>query len=380
MTVAQEQLDQAPPGNRPAGAGQQGASQQGAGQLPAGAPVPAVLSILAGAMTATMLDLGARTGLNRALAAGPADPAELAERTGGNERLCAEWLRCLDAAGLLVQVGSRSRWTPDAAAMLAAPPGAGADLAAGVELFAALASSVPLVAEAFRTGAAVPADRYPAELGAAMQRMSDSWAVRVLPELWLPAIPGLADRLLAGGRVAEVGCGSGHALQAIGEHFPACSAEGFELDGRQVDDGNRRLAEAGLADRLQLRAEDAATGLRGRYDLVLALSMLHDAADLDTLLASIANSLAPQGHLLVVESPPLRGPLAAMLLATSTLYCVPSTLARGPVALGTLGLPPEVLIPAATRAGLALDPPLPAAMPLVVAYSFGRSDSEAAGV
>lgn len=333
-------------------------------------PVPPVLSILAAAMTATMLDLGDRTGLSRALAAGPADAAELAARTNGNERLIEEWLRCMDAAGLLVSTGSKSQWAPDAAAMLAAPPGAPGDLSAGIGLFSALASCVPAVAAAFGTGA-VPAEQYPPELAATMQRMSDGWTTGVLPQLWVPAVDGLADRLEAGGRVAEIGCGSGHALQALGQRYPALTADGFELDGRLVAEGNRRLAAAGLADRLRLHAEDAVAGLAGPYDLVLALSVLHDVGDLDATLRVIADQLAPQGHLLVVESPPLRGPLAAMLLATSTLYCVPSVQSRGHAALGTLGLPPEVLIQAAGRAGLALDPPLPPAVPLVAAYSFG---------
>jgi SAM-dependent methyltransferase len=358
MTTIQEQ------------ASQQSPTQPTDDRQPGG--VPPVLSILAAAMTATMLDLGDRTGLNRALAAGPADPAELAERTGGNERLIAEWLRCLDAAGLLTSAGRRSQWLPEVAGMLAGPRGAPGDLSAGIGLFSVLASCVPLVAAAFDSGA-VAAEQYPDGLAASMQSMSEGWTASALPELWVPAIEGLAGRLTAGGRVAELGCGAGHALQALGRRYPGLTGEGFELDARQVEQGNQRLVAAGLADRVRLQAVDAVAGLRGPYDLVLALSVLHDIGDLDSTLRVIADCLAPQGHLLVVESPPLRGPLAAMLLATSTLYCVPSVQARGQQALGTLGLPPEVLIPAAARAGLVLDPPLPPATPLVLAYSFAPS-------
>ena len=218
------------------------------------------------------------------------------------------------------------------------------DLSAGIGLFSVLASCVPLVAAAFNSGA-VAAEQYPDGLAASMQSMSEGWTAGALPELWVPAIEGLAGRLTAGGRVAELGCGAGHALQALGRRYPGLTGEGFELDARQVEQGNRRLVAAGLADRVRLQAVDAVAGLRGPYDLVLALSVLHDIGDLDSTLRVIADCLAPQGHLLVVESPPLRGPLAAMLLATSTLYCVPSVQARGQQALGTLGLPPEVLDP-----------------------------------
>ena len=209
----------------------------------ASARMPPVLSILAAAMTATMLDLGERTGLTRALAQGPADAAELARRTGGDERLIEEWLRSLDAAGLLVSAGSKSQWTPDAAAMLAAPAGSPGDLSAGIGLFSALASCVPMVAAAFGSGA-VPAGDYPPELAATMQRLSDGWTSGVLPQLWVPAIEGVAGRLEAGGRVAEIGCGGGHALQALGRRYPAMTADGFELDG-QTGRGRQRAAGRG---------------------------------------------------------------------------------------------------------------------------------------
>ena len=333
----------------------------------------AVLGVLSNAMTATMLDLGRRTGLNAALAAGPAEVTELAARAGGDPRITAEWLHALVTAGLVTAADGQYAWIPPAAAAFGAPAGSPQDLSAGVELFSVLSGCVPLVADAFGAGGGVPAERYPGDLATAMQRMSVGWTAQVLPYVWVPAVPGLTDRLAAGGAIAEIGSGAGEALEALVRTFPAATATGFELDARGVRAGSERLAAAGLADRVRLLEQDAATGLSGPYDLVLALSVLHDVPDLDRMLAAIAASLAPDGVLLVVESPALSGPMAGLLLATSTLYCVPSTLARGGPAAGTLGLPPSVLVPAAARAGLAPVAPLPNPVPLVHATAFRRA-------
>ena len=54
---------------------------------------------LSGAMASVMTLLGARLGLFRALAAGPASSAELAERAGLTERYVREWLWCMASAG-----------------------------------------------------------------------------------------------------------------------------------------------------------------------------------------------------------------------------------------------------------------------------------------
>lgn len=332
------------------------------------------MSVLAGAMIATMLDLGRRTGLSAALGAGPADAEVLANRTCGDERIAAEWLAALGAAGLVVEASDgRSRWSDEAAPMLGGPPGSPMDLTPGVELFAVLSASVPAVAAAYRSGGGLPAADYQAELATAMARMSSGWTAAVLPDIWIRSVPALAASLDAGGRVVEIGCGTGTALEALGASFPRIRATGFDLDERAVRAGQARLAGRADGPRIELCVQDAAAGLDGPYDLVLALSVLHDATDLDGLLRCVGSALAPDGRLLVVESPPLTGPFAAMLLATSTLYCVPTTRARGAVApLGTLGLTPDRLADAAVRAGLAPGEPLAQVVPMVAATLLRR--------
>ncbi|MFI7445619.1 AarF/UbiB family protein [Nonomuraea indica] len=340
-----------------------------------GVDLPRPMAVVATAMVAAMLEFGSRTGLNAALAEGPSQAAELARATGGDARIAEEWLRSMVAAGLVSRDGPHHAWVPEVRPYI----GGMMDIQPGVALFGALTRCVPAVAEAYHAGGALEDARYPQELAEAMQRMSAQWTRVILPDVWLPAVPGLVDALRAGGRVAEIGCASGETLETLATAFPEITADGFDLDERLTGAGNSRLAARGLAGRVSLRPLDATTALDGTYDLIVALSVLHDAADPPRLLRAAADALRPGGTLLVVESPPLTGPAAAMLLATSVLYCVPSTAARGGRALGTLGLTPDALTSVAAEAGLAPITTLPAVHPLVSAYAFGKADEAARG-
>ncbi|HKT00326.1 MAG TPA: SAM-dependent methyltransferase, partial [Rugosimonospora sp.] len=89
------------------------------------------------------------------------------------------------------------------------------------------------------------------------------------------------------------------------------------------------------------------------------------------VLAAARAALAPaDGVLLVLESAAAAdpadnaGPTGQILYATSTLYCVPTALADGADALGTLGLPYQKLAALARDAGFGSVTELPVTSPL----------------
>ena len=56
--------------------------------------------------------------------------------------------------------------------------------------------------------------------------MFDSWLI----DGYLPLVPGLVAQLHSGVRVADVACGTGHALVLLARAFPASTFVGFDLD------------------------------------------------------------------------------------------------------------------------------------------------------
>ena len=232
-----------------------------------------------------------------------------------------------------------------------------------------------VVADAFHTGQGFRR-RTPA-LFWAMERMSATWLDGMFVDQWLPAVDGLVDRLSRGANVVDVGSGGGRAAIAMAKRFPASKFTGYDLHRPNVDRSSAAAESAGLADRVQFRHGDAVTELSGPLDLVTMFDVLHDAPDPEALLAAAHRALAPgSGVLLVLESRSAddpednAGPQGTILYATSTLYCVPTALAEGGPALGTLGLSPMKLAALAQRAGFSKVDEVPIQNPMNALYAF----------
>jgi uncharacterized protein YndB with AHSA1/START domain/SAM-dependent methyltransferase len=365
------------------GANGQGANGQGGQAAPPSADPGAMMEFtgrfmgdLSGAMASLMTLLGVRLGLFRALAAGPASSAELAERTGLAERYVREWLWGMASAGYLRPDARTGRFTlPAAHAAVLAFEGSPMYLAAASELIPPMTAMLGDVATAFRTGAGVPGSRYPDDLFTAMERMSATWLDTMLVDHWLPSARGLTSRLERGGKVVDVGSGGGHALIAMARRFRAAEFDGYDLHEPNVARAVAAAAAAGVADRVRFHHADALTKLTAPLDMITMLDVLHDAPDPHALLTAACEALTPtDGVLFVLESNSARdpednaGPSGTILYATSTLYCLPTALAEGGPGLGTLGLPFEELHLQAGRAGFTAIEAVPTGNPMNTLY------------
>ncbi|GAA5179056.1 hypothetical protein GCM10023322_07870 [Rugosimonospora acidiphila] len=376
--------------------GANGVSQAGAGAAPAamsngngnghhaGNPLstmdfPAAMSFagrvmgdLGAATTSLLTVLGVRLGLFGALAGGPATSTELADRTGMSERYLREWLWGLHSAGYLrLDSNSRRFSLPVEHAAVLAIEQSPLYLASAYDLLPPMAAMLDEVSTAFRSGQGISPDRYPASLFTAMERMSATWLDTALLGEWLPAVDGLINRLRNGAKVADVGCGGGRALITMAGQFPNSEFDGFDRYKPNVSRAQAAAKAAGVADRVRFHDADAADGMTGPLDLVTMFDVLHDAPDPHGVLAAAHGALAPvDGVLLVLESAAAAdpadnaGPSGQILYATSALYCVPTALADGADALGTLGLPYQKLSELARAAGFASVEELPIASPL----------------
>jgi 2-polyprenyl-3-methyl-5-hydroxy-6-metoxy-1,4-benzoquinol methylase len=324
-----------------------------------GAFMGRVLSDMSGAMVGLMGVLGDRLGLFRCLAAGPATISELAGRAGIDPRYARDWLGALTAAGYVEHdLGSDRYSLPAEHAVVLAVEGAPVFLGGGYQQLAGFASVLDRVAAAMTGAGGIDQSDYSADMHQGMERMSAGWFEHALVPQWIGAVPGLADRLAAGGRIADVGCGSGRALAALARAFPAASLTGYDIFAGAVARARETVAAAGAADRVTLVRRDAADGLDGPFDLVTTFDMLHDAARPDEIAAAVHRALAPDGVWLLVEIncgetvEANAGPAGAILYATSLLFCTPTSIAAGADALGAMGLPESRVRALCSEAGL----------------------------
>jgi 2-polyprenyl-3-methyl-5-hydroxy-6-metoxy-1,4-benzoquinol methylase len=285
--------------------------------------------------------IGNRLGLYRALAEGPATPEELAERTRCHPRYVTEWLRGQAAGGYVrydPATGAFSM-TPAQAYCLADP--AGPDVSTAFLAGLAYLRAEPRVTEAFRTGEGIGWHEHDDEVAIGSDAFYRAAYSASLVPTWIPALDGVVDKLTAGARVADVGCGLGSSAVLLAQAFPRTTVRGSDYHGASVDMARKRAAEAGVADRVTFEVASAHGFSGSGYDLVMSLDCLHDLGDPVAAARRVRESLAPDGTWLVVE--PAAGdapednlnPVSRLYYSSSVFLCVPNGLSQpGGHALG----------------------------------------------
>ncbi len=98
---------------------------------------------------------------------------------------------------------------PAEAAAVLADEASPAFLAGGATITRGWFAGIDRLAGAFRTGAGIPWHEQDPAVFEGTERFFRPGYTASLTTEWVPALPGVADRLAAGGRVADVGCGHG---------------------------------------------------------------------------------------------------------------------------------------------------------------------------
>ena len=279
--------------------------------------------------------LGDRLGLYRALLdVMPATPADVAEEAGVHERYVREWLAAQAAGGYVSYdpEGERFFLTEEQAFVLADPNGMQAAAAFLIPLGAG--TNIDRIADAVRTGEGFPWHAHDPQLFEGTERFFRPGYVANLVSSWIPALDGVEDKLRAGARVADVGCGHGSSTLLLAASYPASQVVGFDYHEQSVEQARKRAVDAGLADRVSFEVASAA-GFPGEgYDLAAIFDALHDMPDPLTAAEHVRETLADDGTFLLVE--PFANdrlednlnPVGRLYYAGSTLICVPTSLSQ----------------------------------------------------
>lgn len=307
-----------------------------------------------GAFDLLAVHLGIDLGLYAALAdRGPATAADLADRAGIDRRYAREWLEQQAVTGILevddpdADPDHRRYTLPDGHAEALLDPDSLSAAHPMPRYIVSAARMLPAIVEAYRSGGGVAWDAYPGLIEA--QELANRPLFRnLLTQDWLPAIPDVHAKLLAGARVADVACGAGWSSIAMAKAFPNVTIDGLDIDAESIERARRNAEAEGIdPDRLRFRRVDAGQHhLDGRYDVVTIFEAVHDLARPVEVLTAARDLLAPGGTVIVVDEKVAErftapgDEVERLMYGYSLAFCLVNSLAeRDAVGTGTVMRP-----------------------------------------
>ena len=280
--------------------------------------------------------IGDKLGLYKALSAAGKSTAEaLASNTGTNERYVREWLRGQAAGGYVsYDPAGDAFYLSEEQAFALAQEDSPAFVPGAFQLATAAVKDEPKVTAAFRSGDGVGWHEHNPDLFYGTERFFRPGYAANLVESWLPALDGVVEKLRAGARVADVGCGHGASTILMSQAFSQSSFVGFDYHSASITAASKTAADAGLGDRCRFEVASAADYPGDGYDLVTFFDCLHDMGDPVGAAMQVRRSLAEDGTWMIVE--PFAhdrvednlNPVGRIFYNGSTLVCVPASLAQ----------------------------------------------------
>ena len=298
---------------------------------------------LDGASLALLLSVGHQTGLLDTMAGLPAaTSAQIAEAAGLNERYVREWLGGMAASHVVdYDADSATYSLPEHRAGLltrAAGPHNLALVAQFVPMFGAVEQKV---IDCVRRGGGLPYSEY-SRFHAVQAEMSGEVFDATLIDVVLPMVDGLPERLRAGIDLADVGCGSGHAVNLMARAFPASRFVGFDFSDEAVAAGVGEAARLGLQNASFESRNLTELNTVAAFDVITAFDTIHDQAQPGRVLENIHRALRPGGVLLMVDvkassrlEDNISVPMSTYLYTVSMMHCMSVSLALDGAGLGT---------------------------------------------
>jgi 2-polyprenyl-3-methyl-5-hydroxy-6-metoxy-1,4-benzoquinol methylase len=301
-----------------------------------------VVTDVGSAMSAALVVIGDRLGLYRAMAAsGPMTPAELAKRTETTERYIREWLNAQAAGGYVTYEPESGRYAlPVEQAVALADEMSPAFVPGLFQVTQAMWNGQPKIEDNFRTGKGLEWGHQHPCLFEGTERFFRSGYIGNLTGSWLPALDGVVDKLLAGAKVADVGCGLGASTILMAKAFPKSRFFGFDSHAASIALAEQRARDAGVIERLTFQVATSTEFPGNDYDLIAHFDCLHDMEDPVGAARRARQAIAKDGSWMIVEpfasdkAEENHNAVGRVFYSASTMLCVPHSLAhRGP-ALG----------------------------------------------
>jgi SAM-dependent methyltransferase len=295
-------------------------------------------------LSSVLAFIGQKLGLYKALADSEGmTPAELASKTGTTERYIREWL-VNQAAGEYIHydaaTGTYSMLPEQAVALT--DEDSPFYVGGGFYVIKAMMNAQPRIAEYFKNGGGMLWGEHDEDLFVGTEKFFRPGYTMHLIDSWIPAMSGVDEKLKAGGKVADVGCGHGASTIIMAKAYPNSRFFGYDTHERSIETARQRAETAGVADRVTFDVASASEVANEQFDLICFFDCLHDMGDPVGAMKGAVNALADGGSCMIVE--PMAGNtveenfniIGRTFSGASTLCCTSNSLAQGGPALGAV--------------------------------------------
>jgi len=287
-------------------------------------------------LNAALVVMGDKLGLYRALAgAGPITPVELARRSGAAERYVREWLNAQAAGGYVTYDPSGGTYElPPEQTVALTDADSPAYLPGFFQMALGSVIDSPRITEQARSGDGFGWHEHNHDVFDGCERFFRPGYDANLLSAWLPALDGVVEKLEAGGRVADIGCGHGSSTILMAQAFPNSTFVGSDYHEGSIATARDRALEAGVSDRVTFEVASAAGHPGEGYDLVTMFDCLHDMGDPVGAARHVRGLLDEDGTWMIVE--PMAGdrvednlnPVGRAYYGFSTFLCTPASLSQ----------------------------------------------------
>ena len=303
-----------------------------------------MLSLLNQGALSLMMSIGHKTHLFDSLSnMDPSTSEQIATSTGLNERYVREWLAAMVTGRVIEYDPSQRtyRLPAEHAAWLTREAGM-QNMAFQAQYIVMLAKVHEQIIDCFSKGGGVPYASFPD-----FQRLMAEESLHVMDnslfQVIMPLVAGLEERLQAGIDVADIGCGSGHALNIMAQAFPRSRFAGYDFSQQGIAAAQAEAGHLGLTN-TRFEARDVShLDIVDRYDFMTAFDSIHDQARPAEVLKAIVNALRTGGVLLMLDirassllEENMKHPLAPFLYTISCNHCMTVSLANDGAGLGTM--------------------------------------------
>jgi 2-polyprenyl-3-methyl-5-hydroxy-6-metoxy-1,4-benzoquinol methylase len=295
-----------------------------------------VVGDIAATFSGVMTNIGHKLGLYKAMAgAGAMTPAMLAEKTNTHESYVREWLNNQTAGGYVTYDAETAGYTlPDEHVPILADDDSPVFLVPALEVASSLWLDEEKITDVFRSGEGIAWSDHHHHLFCGSEALFRPGYKAHLTNSWIKSLDGVDEKLKAGAKVADVGCGHGASTIVLAQEYPDSTFYGFDSHTESIDIARQRAAEAGLNGNIQFSVAKAKDFTEKDFDLICFMDCLHDMGDPVGAAEHARKQLREDGTVMLVEPAAADAvndninPVSRLYYAASTAVCTPCSLSQ----------------------------------------------------